>query len=49
MPISLDRRRLGRYLRLSDLQIIFLFFLEGNNLRKAHIPFIGVSFSSPEW
>jgi len=26
----------------SDLQIIFLFFLQENNLRKALIPFIGV-------
>jgi hypothetical protein len=28
---------------LSALQIIFLFFFQENNLRKALIPFIGVS------
>jgi hypothetical protein len=28
----------------SDLQIIFLFFLQENNLRKSLIPFIGVKY-----
>jgi hypothetical protein len=31
---------------ISDLQIIFLFFLQENNLQKALIPFIGVKKSS---
>jgi len=29
-------------IRISALQIIFLFFLQENNLQKALIPFIGV-------
>ncbi len=30
---------------ISALQIIFLFFFQENNLRKALIPFIGVSLA----
>jgi hypothetical protein len=45
MPISVRQNEqpdFSRFLFISALQIVFLFFLQENNLRKALIPFIGV-------